>query len=57
MGFIDYKNKTAGLSEYSITLTDDMKADMDKIRAFYEGMQGRFPEKQNPVRLKAESKD
>lgn len=55
MGFVDYKSKTAGLSEYSITLTDDVKADMDKIRAFYEGMEGRFPEKQNPIRLKAES--
>lgn len=57
MGFVDYKSKTAGLSNFSITLSDDMSADMDKIREFYAGMEGRFPEKQNPIRLKAESED
>ena len=57
MGFIDYKTKTAGLSTFSIDLTDDVTADLDKIRAFYKGMEGRFPEKQNPIRLKSEAKD
>jgi len=54
MGFIDYGNKVAGISDYAIDLTGDITADMDRIRAFYDGKAGRYPEKQNPILLKAE---
>ncbi|MEC7242204.1 MAG: 1-acyl-sn-glycerol-3-phosphate acyltransferase [Myxococcota bacterium] len=55
LGFVDYKTKTVGLSDFSIQLTDNMKADMDRFREFYQHKTGRFPEQQNPIRLKAES--
>lgn len=34
--------------------TDDVKADMDRIRAFFEGIPGRRREQQGPIRLKEE---
>ncbi len=51
--FLDFKTKTTGFGPV-IHLTGDEKADMDKIRAFYDGMQGKFPEKTSLVRLKSE---
>ena len=33
----------------------NVKADMDIVRAFYEGKCGRYPEKQGPIRLSAEA--
>ena len=55
-GFLDFKTKHCGFGPV-IELTGDMKADMDRIRAFYDGMEGKFAEKTTPFRLRGESED
>ena len=50
MTFLDYRNKRAGVGPI-IEPTTDIDSDMEKIRAFYEGMEGRRPENQGPIRL------
>ncbi len=57
MGYVDYTTKTIGLSQFAIDLTDDLNADMDKFRAFYAEMSGRYPKKQNPIILRAEMEE
>jgi len=57
MGYVDYSKKTIGISHFSIDLTDDLSADMDKIRAFYAEMSGRYPQKQNPIILQVEKEE
>ncbi len=52
-GFLDYERKVAGIGP-SIVPTGDPKVDMDKIRAFYEGIVGRHPENFGPIRLREE---
>ena len=52
-GFLDYPTKTGGFGTY-IDLTGDMKADMDKIRAFYSQKTGKHPEDFGPIRLREE---
>lgn len=56
-GYLDYRRKRAGLGP-AIHLTGDVKADMDKLRTFYEGIhaRGRVPENVGPIRLKDEDK-
>ena len=34
--------------------TGDVRADMDVIRAFYEGVKGRYPENHTPIYLPEE---
>ncbi|MEC8422182.1 MAG: lysophospholipid acyltransferase family protein [Myxococcota bacterium] len=53
-GFLDFKRKRGGCGPV-IHLTGDRSADMDKIRAFYNGIEGRHPELHTPVRLREES--
>lgn len=53
LGALDFAKKEATLSE-PIYLTGDMKADMDRIRAFYVGRVGKHPEWFGPVRLRDE---
>lgn len=43
MGFLDYKRKLAGFGP-SLTPTGDIAADMLKIRAFYSGITGKYPD-------------
>lgn len=57
LGYVDYTSKTVGVSNFSIDLTDDLTADMDKIRAFYAELSGRYPEKQNPMILRSEMEE
>ncbi len=52
-GYLDYKRKQACLG-FSFMPSGDVKADMDKVRAFYDGIEGKHPEKQNPILLKEE---
>jgi len=54
-GYLDYRRKRAGLGP-AIHLSGDVRADMDKIRAFYAeiGAQGRVPENVGPMRLREE---
>ncbi|MBC6989778.1 MULTISPECIES: 1-acyl-sn-glycerol-3-phosphate acyltransferase [Hymenobacter] len=44
LGFLDYKNKEAGVGP-AVYPTGDYEADLEKIKAFYRTKQGRFPEK------------
>jgi 1-acyl-sn-glycerol-3-phosphate acyltransferase len=43
LGYLDYKRKVGGLGP-RIDLTGDVKADMDRIRAFYKDITPRHPE-------------
>lgn len=52
-GYLDYPSKEAGLGE-AFDLTGDIKADMDKIREFYESKTGRYPDQKSRIRLREE---
>lgn len=53
LGFIDSTTRTAGTGE-SFVVTGDVRADMDRIRAFYIDKHGVRPERAGPVRLREE---
>ncbi|MEM6991780.1 MAG: 1-acyl-sn-glycerol-3-phosphate acyltransferase [Myxococcota bacterium] len=55
-GFLDYPNKRGGFGE-PIDMTGNVKADMDKIRAYYSDAKAmaRDPDKFGPLRLRDES--
>jgi len=53
LSVLDYARGTGGFGP-TIHPTGDISADMDLIRAFYEGRQGRSPELFGPVRLREE---
>lgn len=57
LGYVDYSKKMVGISQFSVELTGDVSKDMDKIRAFYADKKGRYPEKQNPMLLRAETEE
>ncbi len=44
LGFLDYRRKLGGIGPV-IFPTGDIDADMETIRAFYDGITGKFPEK------------
>jgi hypothetical protein len=50
---LDYKRKRSGIGVY-ILPTDDVGADMDKIRAFYANVTAKFPELEAIPRLREE---
>jgi 1-acyl-sn-glycerol-3-phosphate acyltransferase len=49
-GYLDYAQKKACLG-LSFVPTGDIKKDMDRIREFYEGIQGKHPELTTRIRL------
>jgi 1-acyl-sn-glycerol-3-phosphate acyltransferase len=51
--FLDYKRKVGGIG-IPVVPSGDVRADMDKIRAFYVGIEGRYPENQTPIYLPEE---
>jgi 1-acyl-sn-glycerol-3-phosphate acyltransferase len=55
-GFLDYGRRRGGFGD-PMELSGNMKADMDRLRAFYEegGFKPRYPEKFGPIRLREES--
>lgn len=53
LGYLDYSRKEGGIGA-PIMPSGDLRADMDRIRAFYAGKNGRHPELQGPIRLPAE---
>ena len=53
-GYLDYGRKKAGLG-LSIVPSGDVRADMERIRAFYKDVQGRFPQGQTTIRLREET--
>lgn len=50
---LDYGNKTGGFAS-TIKLTGDVSFDMDRFRAVYEGVAGKRPAYQGPIRLREE---
>lgn len=53
LAFIDYPSREIGVGDY-LGLTDDVAADMARIRAFYASKRGRHPDHQGPIRLRDE---
>jgi len=51
--YLDYARKVGGIG-LVFTPTGDVVADMDRVRAFYAPIRGRFPEQTTPVRLREE---
>lgn len=52
-GYLDFGRKRGGFG-LELEPSGDIAADMDRIRAFYEGKQGKFPENFGPIRLREE---
>jgi 1-acyl-sn-glycerol-3-phosphate acyltransferase len=53
LAYLDYGKKRCGIGGF-ITPTDDIKADMDRVRAFYGDIAGKFPDLEAPARLREE---
>ena len=53
LSFLDWGARRAGIGP-TLALTGDIAADMDRIRAFYAGMVGRYPAQTSRVRLREE---
>jgi 1-acyl-sn-glycerol-3-phosphate acyltransferase len=51
--FLDYRRKVGGVGPI-FHPSGNVAADMDRLRAFYDGIQGRFPHLTTPVRLPEE---
>ena len=51
--FLDYTRKVGGIGRVVIP-SGDVRADMDLIREFYVGVQGRYPENHTPIYLPEE---
>lgn len=51
--FLDYRQRVGGIGP-AITPSGDLRTDMGLIRAFYDGVTGKYPEQATPVRLREE---
>ncbi|MDG2308724.1 MAG: lysophospholipid acyltransferase family protein [Candidatus Binatia bacterium] len=50
LSYLDYTRRRGGLGT-TINPTGDIEADFEKIRDFYDGVLGKYPEKQVPISL------
>lgn len=53
LGFLDYKKKKGGIGEVFMP-SDNLEADVDRIRSFYAGVTAKYPERFSNIRLKSE---
>ncbi len=53
LGFLDFKNRRGGLGEV-FSPSGDIHADFPKIKAFYQGIEGKYPELQGPITLESD---
>ncbi len=53
LGYLDYTRKVTGIGGFLAT-TGDVRADMDRIRAFYREVRGKYPDLQGIPRLREE---
>ena len=53
MGYLDYASRRGGFGP-ALYPTGDVRADMDKIRAFYSDKVGKYPDSFGEIRLKEE---
>jgi len=51
--FLDYKNRVGGLGP--TFFATDVKKDMERLRDFYQGVDGKYPEKKSEIRLDMEA--
>lgn len=51
LGFLDFGNRRGGIGGVFFP-SGDIKADFERLRAFYEPIQGLIPQDQGPVRLR-----
>jgi len=51
--FLDYARKVGGIGPVFVP-THDLGADMDRLRAFYHDVRGKYPDHETPVRLAEE---
>jgi len=54
LGYLDYHRRLAGLGAF-VTLTGRVTEDMDRIRAFYRDIRGKYPELESEPRLEEEN--
>lgn len=54
LGLLDFRRKVGGLYDAFLP-SGDVSADMDRIRAFYQGATGKHPENFGPIRLREET--
>jgi 1-acyl-sn-glycerol-3-phosphate acyltransferase len=52
--YLDYATKIGGFGP-AIVPSSDVRADMDVVRAFYAGKQGRYPDQVSEIRLRDEA--
>lgn len=52
--YLDFKERRVGINHDPLILTDDPVKDMDVIRNFYAGMEGKHPERMTPICIKEE---
>ncbi len=55
LAFLDYRRKVGGFRKELVIPSDDIRRDMDVVRAFYADKVGRYPEKFGEVRLRQET--
>ena len=53
MSYLDYTQKRGGFAP-AFHPSGDVRKDMDHIRAFYAGKEGKYPERFGPIRLREE---
>jgi 1-acyl-sn-glycerol-3-phosphate acyltransferase len=53
LSYLDYTRRVGGFGPEFVP-TGDVRSDMDEIRGFYTGMQGKYPELFGDIRLKEE---
>ncbi len=51
--YLDYGKKEGGFGP-AFEVTGDVKRDMDQLREFYDGVEGRYPDQVSPIRLASE---
>lgn len=56
LAFLDYGRRRCGVGEL-LEPTGDVAADMDRIRAFYRDVRGRYPKREGTPRLRDEPAD
>jgi 1-acyl-sn-glycerol-3-phosphate acyltransferase len=54
--YLDYHERVGGVG-LVLAPSGDLRADMDRIRAFYASKRGKYPEQATPVRLREEELD
>jgi 1-acyl-sn-glycerol-3-phosphate acyltransferase len=56
LGYLDYPTKTGGFGPL-IWPSGNIKQDMEKIRAFYQGIHGKYPQLEGAIRIKEKKQE